>query len=429
MILDSYRKNLVQKINNRVFYGWVILLVGGAGVFASGAGQSHIFSVFIGPIGRDLSLTHTTIASAYAVATLIAAMGLPLMGRLIDRYGTRATVFFVVLLLGLACFGFAVVINGIWLAIGFAALRFLGQGSMMMNSSNMVSQWFGRRRGFALSLMALGFSLSVALHPPLAQWLIDTVGWRQAWLWIGLSTWLLMLPVILIFAHNTPESVGLRPDGIAAEPTIGDVQEESIRHRADVGLSLHQAIRTPAYWIVAAGLFSISMLATALFFFQVSIFEAQGLSAETTAQVFPVIAIVMVVAMPIYGRMLDRYRTERMFAAALLVTATSLIAATQVQGFASALVYAVIFGVNNAASMTLFAFLWPRYFGRRHLGSIQGTGTTIGVVGASVGPLPLGIAFDLFGSYGETLLILAAIPIVCAVLALFIRAPHLQPVS
>ncbi len=428
MILDSYRKNLVQKINNRVFYGWVILLVGGAGVFASGAGQSHIFSVFIGPIGRDLSLTHTTIASAYAVATLIAAMGLPLMGRLIDRYGTRATVFFVVLLLGLACFGFAVVINGIWLAIGFAALRFLGQGSMMMNSSNMVSQWFGRRRGFALSLMALGFSLSVALHPPLAQWLIDTVGWRQAWLWIGLSTWLLMLPVILIFAHNTPESVGLRPDGIAAEPTIGDVIEESIRHWADVGLSLHQAIRTPAYWIVAAGLFSISMLATALFFFQVSIFEAQGLSAETTAQVFPVIAIVMVVAMPIYGRMLDRYRTERMFAAALLVTATSLIAATQVQGFASALVYAVIFGVNNAASMTLFAFLWPRYFGRRHLGSIQGAGTTIGVVGASVGPLPLGIAFDLFGSYGETLLILAAIPIVCAVLALFIRAPHLQPV-
>ena len=169
MILDHYRSNLVQRINNRVCYGWVIVLVGGAGVFASGAGQSHIFSVFIGPIGRDLSLSSTTIAAAYAVATLIAAMGLPLMGRLIDRYGARATVFFVVLLLGLACFGFAAVVNGIWLAIGFAALRFLGQGSMMMNSSNMVSQWFGRRRGFALSLMALGFSLSVALHPPLAQ--------------------------------------------------------------------------------------------------------------------------------------------------------------------------------------------------------------------------------------------------------------------
>ena len=428
MSVRRLRDAMTLGINRHFFYGWVIVAVGTAGIFASGPGQSHTFSVFLGPIGEDLGVSGTAVASAYMIATLVAAAGLPLMGRLIDRFGARRTVLVVAALLGLACIGFGAVSGLLWLGLGFAALRYLGQGSLMLNCSNLVAHWFDRRRGFALSLMALGFSVSMAVHPALAQWLIDTVGWRQAWLWIGLTTWLLMLPVILIFAQNTPESVGLRPDGIAAEPTIGDVQEESIRHRADVGLSLHQAIRTPAYWIVAAGLFSISMLATALFFFQVSIFEAQGLSAETTAQVFPVIAIVMVVAMPIYGRMLDRYRTERMFAAALLVTATSLIAATQVQGFASALVYAVIFGVNNAASMTLFAFLWPRYFGRRHLGSIQGTGTTIGVVGASVGPLPLGIAFDLFGSYGETLLILAAIPIVCAVLALFIRAPHLQPV-
>ena len=71
------------------------------------------------------------------------------------------------------------------------------------------------------------------------------------------------------------------------------------------------------------------------------------------------------------------------------------------------------------------AFLWPRFFGRRHLGSIQGAGTTINVVGASLGPLPLGIAYDLQGSYATALLLLAILPLGCAVAVLFIREPAL----
>ena len=75
--------------------------------------------------------------------------------------------------------------------------------------------------------------------------------------------------------------------------------------------------------------------------------------------------------------------------------------------------------------MTCFAYLWPHYFGRRHLGAIQGTGQMVGVVGASLGPLPLGIAIDYFGSYDTTLRLLAILPAACAVLALFLRAPKL----
>ena len=67
--------------------------------------------------------------------------------------------------------------------------------------------------------------------------------------------------------------------------------------------------------------------------------------------------------------------------------------------------------------------MWPRYFGRKHIGSIQGTGQMIGVVGASLGPLPLGIAFDLFGDYQIMLLSLASLPIVAGVLTQFLKEP------
>ena len=203
MKLDAYRAKLVHRINARFFYGWVILFIAGAIIFASGAGQSHIFSVFIGPISRDLGITATAVASAYAFATLVASFGLPFMGRLVDRFGARGMGFWVALLLGFACFAFGAVGGPLTLALGFAALRFLGQGSMMMSASNMVAQWFSRRRGTAMSLMALGFSLSMAVHPPLAQWLTESFGWRQAWLWIGVSTWVLILPLMLFLARTS----------------------------------------------------------------------------------------------------------------------------------------------------------------------------------------------------------------------------------
>jgi MFS family permease len=403
--MDSLRQAIFLAVNRRVYYGWVIVAVASLGLFASGAGQSYTFSVFVGPIAADLEIPSTLIASAYGLATLVAAFALPFMGRLVDRHGARV----------------------LWLAIGFAALRFLGQGSMMLNCSNMVSQWFSRRRGFALSLMALGFAASMAVYPPLGQALVELFGWRWAWVVLGLITWALMVPVLLLLAHDKPEPLGLVPDG-RGEHSIQS-SGATTASQALAGLTRRQALGTGAFYILAAGMFSISMLLTALHFYQVSIFQAQGLDAALAARIFPVSALTMVAAMPVIGRLADRHPTRYVFAGCLVLTALSLVAASLVEDLSSALIYALVFGIANAASMTLFGYLWPRYFGRRHLGSIQGTGQMISVVGASLGPLPLGIAFDLLGSYTATLRLLTLLPLACATAALFLRTPAGVPVD
>ena len=66
-----------------------------------------------------------------------------------------------------------------------------------------------------------------------------------------------------------------------------------------------------------------------------------------------------------------------------------------------------------------------RFFGRKHLGAIQGLGQTIGVVGASLGPLPLAVAFDVWGDFDAMLIGLAVIPLVCAVAAYRLVPPKL----
>jgi len=422
MIVETVRTRIARRVGGRFFYGWAIVFAAGTGFLVSGAGQSHLFSVFIGPIGAELGISSTAVASAYAAATLAAATGLPFMGRLIDRIGSRATMFLVVSLLGLACFGFGAVTGYVSLALGFAALRFLGQGSMMMNGSVLVSRWFSRKRGYALSIMGLGFSVSVALHPPVAQWLIEQVGWRQTWMWIGVSTWVLMLPLVFLLVHNRPDMLGMALDGVDRDSTA-DTNLAAYRHRADVGLTLKEAIHTRSYWIVSACLFTMSMMMTTLFFYQVSIFQAQGLDAKLATALFPVSAITTVLATPLYGRMVDRFPTRYMVAVAMASMALSLLCATQISGPMSAFGYAVVFGLSGATSMTLIGYLWPRYFGLLHLGSIQGVGQMIGVVAASLGPLPLAVALDYFSDFRLMLYVLAIQPALCGVAALFLRTP------
>ena len=404
-----------------------MLAIASLAMFASGPGQSHTFSVFLLPISEDLGISRTSVASAYAFATLVAAFGLPHVGRLVDRHGVRTVLIGVGAAFGTAAVAFGAVNGFVLLTFGFAALRFFGQGSLMLCAGNLASQWFDRRRGLALSLIVLGFSMSVAVHPPLAQWLTDAFGWRTAWVAMGVATWLLLLPPVLLLVFDRPEALGLRPDGPGGP--AGDTatpRPEAPGDGAVVGLSLPEAKRTGAFRIILASNCSFSALVTAMFFHQVSVFEAQGLDAATAASMFSVSAVIMVIAIPLVGILLDRYPTKPLYAAALLSVGVSLVAMSFVSDLRSAIVFSVLFGVANAAMHAHFTFVWPKFFGRRHLGSIQGFAQMGAVIGASVGPIPLGLGYDHFGGYGGTLVALAAIPVACAVAVAFMRAPHLD---
>jgi len=221
-----------------------------------------------------------------------------------------------------------------------------------------------------------------------------------------------------MLAIDKPEDVGLLPDGEKRVAGDGSPAEEI------TGLSLRGALATPAFYIVSAGWFLIAMLVTTLHFWQVQVLTSQGISTSFAAQAFTISAVSMVVAMPLVGRLFDQLRTRYVFALALLITAGSLTAVTFAVNNGFAILYSIIFGINNAFSMTMFGYIWPRYFGRRHLGSIQGTGQMVGVFGASLGPLPVGWAFDAIGDPTWTLRFLALLPALTAFIALmFLTTP------
>ena len=327
-------------VNRSVFYGWVMAALAGLALFRQRPAQSHTFSVFIGPLAGTSTSAATELPSAMAWP-LCTSFCLPLVaegaptawGRGAPAPGSAVL---------LACLLFSLVPGGIWLALGFAALRFSGQGALMLTSANLVSQWFDRKRGFALSLMALGFSLSMAVHPTLAEWLIDLVGWRQAWVWLAISTWVVLAPAFLVLAFDRPEVLGLAPDGAAPVAAVA-------AHAEARSLTLAEALRTPTFYIIAAGLFSGSMLVTSLHFFQVSIFEHQGLSRDAATS-------------RLGGgggdgghhagvrEHVGPFSNAPMFAIALGLMALALLLAGMVDDVATAMIYGVVFGLNNGTN-------------------------------------------------------------------------------
>ena len=412
------RKSILNYVNAKFFYGWIIVGIANIGIFSSGPGQSHTFSVFVEPISQDLELSSASIASAYGLATLIAAFLLPYMGKIIDRYGARVSLIIISIILGISCIFFGAASNFLMLTVGFGFLRFFGQGSLMLGCANLVSQWFDSKRGFAMSLMALGFGMSMAIHPPVSQFLIDQYGWKYAWIILGISTWIIMVPALFILAWNNPENIGLKPDGVKKSNFKNDEVE------AIEGLNLTEALKENSFYILAAMWFGMAMLVTTLHFYQVTILTNQGITTEFAASLFTVSAFAMVVFMPLVGKFFDNFPTKYVLATGLLINSISLISITYSSSDAYSLFYAISFGINNAFSMTMFGYIWPRYFGRKHLGSIQGTGQMIGVIGASLGPLPVGFAIDYLGSSLITIRYLSVYPIIMAVIIImFLKSP------
>jgi len=415
-VIENLRQKIVESLSGRYFYGWNMVGVAALCLFCSGPGQSHTFSVFIQPITESLDVSKASIASAYAMATLAAAFLLPHAGKLLDLHGPRKTLIAVSLVLGIACMFFGAAANYLWLALGFALLRFMGQGATMMSSANLVSQWFQAKRGFAMSLMGFGFAASMAIHPLLGEWLIGSFGWRMAWVALGLLTWLLMLPVLTLLVHDKPELLGLRIDG-------GRV-EESDKELALTGLAGHEARKELAFYLLCLVWFVIGGLVTVLHFFQVTVLSDQGLDSSSAARLFSVSALTAVLAMPFIGKLYDTVKTRFVIATAMFLIALALIMITQVQGLLTGIAYAVVFGLCNAFMLTMFGYIWPRYFGRAHLGSIQGQGQMLGVVGSSIAPVPVGYAIDQFGQANSTLWVLAVLAVITGVVTIiFLRTP------
>ena len=387
-------------------------------------GQTYVVSIFIEDFIADLGISRSLISTLYTLGTLIGSFALPIVGYQIDRRGARLMVGVITALFGLACVYMGYVQNAVMLGFGFVALRMLGQGSLGMVCTNVINQWWARRRGLVMGISGMAGSLiSLGGFPNLVNWFLPIYGWRFTYICLGLILVFVMTPMGLIFVRNHPEDYGLQPDG-GESTTFKSRKRKQVPVRwTEVHWTLGDAMRTSVFWILVATLSAISMLSTGLFFHMVSIFIDNGLTPNLAAAIFVPIAVTTAIVNLGSGVLVDRVPVRILLAIGLFFQALSLLMARSLSSPTLALVFGVVLGVSSGLIRILGGVVWAMYFGRRHLGRITGFATMITITGSALGPMPLGIGRDLLGSYNFALLISAFIPLLLGIVGFFIDDP------
>ncbi|MEZ2457333.1 MFS transporter [Salinicoccus roseus] len=365
-----------MKNKNNFYYGWVIVAVCGLAVFFSGPGQTYSNAAFIDEYIKEFGWSRTEVSSLYSFATLVAGFVIIGVGNFIDRFGQKKMMIIAAIVLALATFFNSFVQNMFMLAIGFFFIRLFGQGSMTLIPNTLVPQWFIRKRGLAFSLMMLGTFSSAMLLPIINVWLISEWGWRFAWQFWGFALLLIFVPIAWIFIRNTPEEMGLSPDGLRLNTSSDEENEGGDIHVLEDSWTLKEASRTLSFWTLLICVGIPSMVNTGITFHIVSIFKENGLEMGASAMVLSLMAMVGIPMSFVSGLITDRIRTNYILVMIFLIEIILLIFLNNVTTYALAILFGVIWGMSNGLERIGTNVVWSNYFGRRYVGSINGVGST-----------------------------------------------------
>lgn len=399
------------------FYGWIIVFVSSLGLFFSGPGQTYSNSVFIESYITHLNMDRTTLSTIYAMATMLAGFLLFGVGKLMDRYGIRIMFTLVSLCLGLACFWNSYAAGPVTLFIGFFMVRLFGQGSLTLVPNTLVSQWFMKRRGRALSFAGLGGLLSAAAFPPLINWLVETYDWQTAWRVLGIMMIVVFTPIAYYFVRNRPEDAGMLPDGLPS------VNGESDHAPQEISWTLQEAIRNRAFWFLLICTCIPAMLYTGITFQLFSIMNEREISRATTAFVLSLVPLVSFFCSLISGFVTERVKSNTLLGITFLLNIIAPLLLLMIHSIPMAVAFAIAWGIAQGFMNIPLRAIWPEYYGRQHLGSINSITTAVMVIGSALGPIPFGLMFDRLGSYDLVIVISMAIWIVGALLAFLSPQP------
>ena len=365
-------------------------------------------------LSDGLNLSDSAIATAYMVGTLLSSTFQPRIGRWVDQVGVRRASLVFGITFALALAHMSMVRGVVWLAAGFFGIRLLGQGALSLTSTVAVMHWFDRRRGFALGLKMTLTMGGMPLVPILLAIAIDAWGWRSAWLAAAAVIALTAAPVSWFGYVNRPADLGQLPDG---EPPVHVEQFNSPQS----SVTRSMALRTTAFWALAAVTATNSLLGTGLLFHQTNLLGEIGYSNSQAAAMFIPQAVGAVIGGLAFGWLADRAVRPILPMVVMLFLATTMLLGGTSTTFPTVLLYSMVLGLTTGSGAAVQSSLLPALFGVGHIGSISGTFSLISVLATALGALTFSLGSIAFGDYRSASLWFTVLPLAVALFAYLSR--------
>ena len=363
---------------------------------ATGIASVNLFAIqiFQAPVTAEFGWSQTQYTVVILVGTIITVISSPLIGWLFDKRGVRPFAIGSTVLFGLALISLYFLTPNLWHFYGvFALIPLIGAGTSSVAYARVVARWFDARRGQALGAALAGIGIGGAVLSALTQGLIQTVGWRGAYLGLGLLLLLVTLPLLLIFLRDSPEEKGLGVDG----EVIGTTHARVVS--APYGYSMAEVFRLGRFWAMIAAFMLLAVAIGGVMLQLVPIVLARGVSGAQAAAFPAVLGLALIIGRAFAGFLMDRYFAPYVAAIILIfpIVGVALLASGAVG--TSALVGAAFLGLAAGAELDVIAYLVARYFGTVSYARIYGFLYAAWTLGSGTAPVVTSRVYDATGSH------------------------------
>jgi MFS family permease len=409
------------------FYGYWIVLVGFISTTLSSGLGFYGFSVLNTSVAGEFGWSRGAVTVAFSVFIISAAAGSPIAGRLTDKHGPRKVLFLGTILMSIGLLLLSRT-SAIW--IFYLLHIFVGIGLVLLGIvpvSKIVCNWFYRSQGTVQGLTFTGIGVGgLIIAPLIGNFFVPNFGWRCAYLAMALSLLGTMLPLTIFVLKDTPHQKGLCPYG----QNEGNLPYgNSAQTEGTIDLSLEKALRTFTFWVVALTFMIYGMSMAAALQNQISILNEQGFATRAGMTALGVIGLFSGVAKLLFGYLCDHIDPKFAAAISYAAIAFSIIVMIRAQSLAHLFFYGMLFGLGQGGWAPNLAMLVVNYFGFRDYGSVLGAVQLAFYAGMAVGPVIVGLTFDLTGSYRLTLFIVALLCFFSVPAIALIRNPRLPLVE
>lgn len=379
----------------------LLIVIGSALIVTLSMGIRQSFGLFMHPITSDLGIGRESYSLAMALHNLI--FGLPLMGFLADRYGSR----WILVLGGLFYAGGLLVVSllgntgGLFLGIGFLTGLALSGASyvVVLGAVAQVTPPSSRSSVFGVVTAAGSFGMFALV--PIAQWLLARYDWQGAMIGLALLAGLIGL-------------LGLAFPAAPGKPGPGE--SESTETMATV---LLRASRHSGYLLLVAGFFVCGFHVAFITTHMPAYLTDSGLPGTVSATALSLIGIFNIFGSAIFGRLGDRYRKKYLlsllyFTRAIVISLFLLLPLTST----SAIVFGGAIGFLWLATVPLTSGTVAQIFGSRYLSTLYGIVFLGHQLGAFMGVWLGGRIYDSAGSYTPVWIAAIILGVVAAVIHL-----------
>ena len=396
---------------------------------ATGIASLNLFAIgiFQGPITQEFGWSQTEYAGVTLVATIATVVSSLYIGRLFDRQGVRRWALIGVVMVALS------LVSLYWLTDNllhfyavFALLPIIGAGTSSVAYSRVIAAWFDRRRGQAFGAALAGIGIGGAVLSSVSQFLIGTVGWRGAYVGLGVLTLVITLPLIFLKLRDVPTEVGLGLDGRkladdasgAAAVAAGSAPTSPATSAAPelIGFTAAESRRKSRFWLMFFSFLLLAFGIGGVLIPLVPILRARGVSPEQAAVVQGALGLALIIGRAFAGFLMDRFFAPRVAAAILLFPLVGVTLLALEASGPTALIAAVCIGLAAGAELDVIAVLVTRYFGNRAYAENYGWQYAAWTFGSGTAVIATNWVYDLLGTHTPVLWVYVALFAVSALL-------------